>query len=107
MTEKMDAASPLSPSRGAHFRLSTNATASILALALLGVGLLSSGVTVDLAATVIALVVIFFLPTIIAANRKHNNTAAILLVNLLLGWTALGWVAALIWASTDNVRKAP
>jgi hypothetical protein len=48
----------------------------------------------------------YFLPTIIAAIRKHNNTAAILLLNLFVGWTFLGWVAALIWASTDNVRAA-
>lgn len=40
----------------------------------------------------------YFLPTIIAIIRKHPNVVAILLINLLLGWTFIGWVAALIWS---------
>jgi hypothetical protein len=40
----------------------------------------------------------FFLPTIIAMARHHRNKLAIFLVNLLLGWTGVGWLAALIWA---------
>ena len=47
-------------------------------------------------------VVIYFLPTIIAGNRNHNNTPAIVVLNVFLGWTFLGWVIALIWAFTDN-----
>lgn len=56
---------------------------------------------------VIALVFLVFLyisPTIVAEKRKHRNSSAILVLNLLLGWTILGWVIALIWALTDNVR---
>ncbi len=47
---------------------------------------------------------LYFLPVFVAASRKHNNTAAIGVLNLLLGWTVVGWVAALIWSATDNVR---
>jgi hypothetical protein len=25
-------------------------------------------------------------------------------LNVLLGWTILGWVIALVWALTDNVK---
>ena len=57
-------------------------------------------------AVLVLLVAIYLLPTTIAANRKHNNTAPIFLVNLLLGWTFLGWVIALVWAMTNNVRAA-
>jgi amino acid transporter len=43
---------------------------------------------------------IYFLPTLAARSRHHHNTEAILLLNLFFGWTILGWIAALIWAST-------
>lgn len=36
--------------------------------------------------------VIYFAPTIIAWIRDHHNVAAICVLNLLLGWTFLGWV---------------
>lgn len=43
----------------------------------------------------------YLLPTIIASSRKHQNTAAIAALNILLGCTFLGWVAALVWALTE------
>lgn len=43
----------------------------------------------------------YLLPTIIAYNRGHQNSAAIAAVNILLGFTFLGWVAALVWALTE------
>jgi hypothetical protein len=46
----------------------------------------------------------YFIPTITANVREHNNTAAIVVTNLLLGWTVVGWVAALIWSCTDNTK---
>ena len=41
---------------------------------------------------------IHFTPFIIALVTKHKNTLAIFIVNLLLGWTFIGWVVALVWA---------
>jgi T4 superinfection immunity protein len=41
---------------------------------------------------------LYMLPTIIAGYRVHPNTAAVAMLNLLLGWTGLGWVAALAWS---------
>ena len=43
---------------------------------------------------------LYFLPTIVAAIRRHHQENAIFLLNLLLGWTLIGWVAAIIWAAT-------
>lgn len=48
--------------------------------------------------------VIYLTPTIAAQERRHPQTAAIFALNLLLGWTLLGWVAALVWALS---RPAP
>lgn len=43
---------------------------------------------------------IYFLPTMVAIGRKHHNSAAIAILDLLLGWTFIGWVIALVWAFT-------
>ena len=48
----------------------------------------------------------YILPACIAMWRHQHNTAAILVVNLFLGWTLLGWVAALAWAVTNPAPKA-
>ncbi len=41
---------------------------------------------------------IYFIPTIIALSRNHRNRLGIFLLNLLAGWTFLGWVGALVWS---------
>ena len=43
-------------------------------------------------------IVLYFLPTIIAMAGRRRNTFAIFLLNLLLGWTFIGWVVALVWS---------
>jgi hypothetical protein len=50
------------------------------------------------------LLAIHFLPTIVAAARHAQNLWWILLVNLLTGWTCIGWVIALIWAIRNTPR---
>ena len=47
----------------------------------------------------------YFLPTIL--GRKKANSGAIFVLNLLLGWTVIGWVAALVWALTVDAKAAP
>lgn len=39
---------------------------------------------------------LYFLPAIIAALRQTHNATGILLLNLFLGWTVIGWVIALL-----------
>jgi hypothetical protein len=39
---------------------------------------------------------LYFLPAIIAAVRRTHNSTAILLLNLFLGWTVIGWLIALV-----------
>ena len=50
-------------------------------------------------------ILIYFIPSIIAVIRKHNNRNSIIVLNFFLGWTFFGWVAALVWALTDNVKN--
>ncbi|BDW99457.1 superinfection immunity protein [Maricaulis maris] len=47
----------------------------------------------------------YFIPTLIALLRGHDNTFAIFLTNLLLGWTMIGWIVALIWSFTAIRRR--
>lgn len=54
--------------------------------------------------TLILTVGAYLLPSIVAHNVQHRNKDAILILNLLLGWTGLGWVIALVWAFTNNRR---
>jgi hypothetical protein len=42
--------------------------------------------------------IIYFLPFMIANSRRHHNQGGIFILNLLLGWTAIGWVIALVMA---------
>lgn len=41
---------------------------------------------------------LYLLPTFEAWIRKKSNLQSIAVLNLFLGWTIIGWVAALIWA---------
>jgi len=46
--------------------------------------------------------VLYFLPAILAFVRSKRDAGAILVLNLLLGWTAIGWVIALVWALKED-----
>jgi hypothetical protein len=54
--------------------------------------------------SLIALSAIYFLPAIVAASRKHHQSSAIFALNLFLGLTGLGWIGALVWASTRVIH---
>jgi hypothetical protein len=53
--------------------------------------------------------ILYFLPTILA--RHKADLMGIFLVNLLFGWTVIGWMIALIWACSAEryvpVRLVP
>ena len=42
----------------------------------------------------------YFLPSVVAIARLHHNTAAIMALNILLGWSVLGWIIAFVWSLT-------
>jgi hypothetical protein len=41
---------------------------------------------------------VLFLPTVVALLRRHPSGIAIFALNLLVGWTCIGWVVALVWS---------
>jgi hypothetical protein len=46
----------------------------------------------------ILLLALYFTPTIVAVGRKVVNTGSVVVINLFLGWTLVGWVVALAMA---------
>jgi hypothetical protein len=54
---------------------------------------------------VLVLIVLYVLPSIIALCRgKENGTAGVVLVNIFLGWSLVGWVLAFVWAFTGRTQ---
>jgi hypothetical protein len=47
----------------------------------------------------------YILPAIIGFNKKGST--GIVLLTIFLGWTVVGWLAALIWAASAPVYIAP
>ena len=50
--------------------------------------------------------VLYFVPTIIAIFRKTHNVGPVIVVNLFLGWTFIGWIVALAMSVTSNKNKS-
>jgi len=50
----------------------------------------------------IIILVLYFLPAIIALSRKVGNRNSVIVLNLFLGWTLIGWVIALMMAVKDK-----
>jgi len=45
---------------------------------------------------------LYFAPFIVANDHAKRNKLYILILNLALGWTVIGWVVALIWANRKD-----
>jgi len=52
----------------------------------------------------VVLLALYFLPSIVAAARGVGSGTTMLL-NALLAWTGIGWVAMLLWAATARPRS--
>lgn len=53
------------------------------------------------------LVACYFIPTMIANSRHNPNTSGVLLVNLFVGWTFIGWIVALVMACNGQSSTTP
>jgi len=62
----------------------------------------TNGAEVTIAWIITVLTLGYMLPWAIAATRGKSNSWAVGLVNFLLGWTFIGWVAALVMACTAH-----
>ena len=54
---------------------------------------------------VIFLLTLYFLPTIVALVRSAPDTGSVIVLNLCLGWTFLGWVISMAMAARSNTTS--
>ncbi len=60
----------------------------------------------ETAATAILLaviVILYLLPTILAYGRDHPYRQRLAVVNILFGWTLIGWILVFLWATLRTV----
>jgi hypothetical protein len=50
------------------------------------------------------IVFIYMLPTIVAYGREHPRRLDIAVLNILFGWTLIGWFACFFWAALARVE---
>jgi len=46
---------------------------------------------------------VYFLPAFLARNKP--NFTSILILNILAGWTVIGWIIALVWAISADSQQ--
>ncbi|HXC27493.1 MAG TPA: superinfection immunity protein [Stellaceae bacterium] len=53
----------------------------------------------------LAVLLLYMLPTLIAYGREHPHRQNVALLNILLGWTLIGWIGVFLWASLAHVES--
>ncbi len=49
---------------------------------------------------------LYVTPSVIAYSRQHRKRTSIMMLNLLTGWTAIGWVISAVWSTTPDVEAS-
>jgi hypothetical protein len=65
----------------------------------------SSTAHLVIAWVVTVLTLAYTLPWAIAATRNKTNTASIAVINILLGWSLIGWIVALVMSLTSEPQQ--
>ncbi len=47
---------------------------------------------------------LYFLPTFVAVNRRVPNVGSVVVINIFLGWSFIGWVVAMAMAVRSRAR---
>jgi Superinfection immunity protein len=81
--------------------------AAVLALGFVPAGRLTTAMSSLGSSGLVALAFgLYFIPTIVANLRSAKGQNGVLVVNLFLGWTLIGWVVALAWAAAGEKSAA-
>jgi len=65
----------------------------------------SSGGSGGSLVVLVVVIAFYFLPSIVAYGRGKVNPGGVLVINLLLGWTVIGWIVALALAASGMTKK--
>jgi hypothetical protein len=77
---------------------------AVIGLLLLG-GTLEGDMIARYAPWALVMVPVYIIPSFVAWERRHRNRNAIIALNILLGWTFVGWAVALVWALTVDKKN--
>ncbi|WP_371129593.1 superinfection immunity protein [Streptomyces sp. TLI_105] len=66
-------------------------------------GLMSYSVLVPM---VLVVALLYFVPTVVAIVRSVPNRGSVIVVNVFLGWTVLGWIIALAMAARSGPPRS-
>lgn len=47
---------------------------------------------------------VYFLPTLVAVGRRSTRTGVVFVIDLLAGWSFIGWVVAMVIAAASRRR---
>lgn len=50
----------------------------------------------------LVIAILYFVPSIVAILRYHHAAFGIIILNCLLGWTVIGWIAAFALSVTKT-----
>ena len=56
---------------------------------------------------IILIVALYMIPTLVANARDHPRRPQITLLNILFGWTLIGWIAVFLWAALARPEEQP
>jgi hypothetical protein len=56
---------------------------------------------------ILAAIAAYFAPALIGGHRRVANQGSVIVINLLLGWTVIGWIVALAMALRTATRPPP
>lgn len=51
---------------------------------------------------ILVVFLVYWIPFAVAVGRDKRDQTAIFILNLVAGWTFIGWVVALVWACVDD-----
>lgn len=71
-----------------------------IVFALVFIIMLVAGAGSDSVGLAIGLAALYLPPSVVANMRRKRNALAVFILNLLLGWTVVAWVVALVWGVT-------
>jgi hypothetical protein len=54
---------------------------------------------------VILAIAFYFFPALNSYMGHKKKADAVLVLNLLLGWTVIGWIVALVWSVADDKKE--
>ncbi|SED47692.1 Superinfection immunity protein [Streptomyces sp. TLI_105] len=55
---------------------------------------------------VLVVALLYFVPTVVAIVRSVPNRGSVIVVNVFLGWTVLGWIIALAMAARSGPPRS-